>query len=182
MTQQQQAFEAKVEGTIKSATPFLMKMSGGNEDLIQEGAIGIWQAMAANPTATDAYFRTKAKFNIINQARGVGKSIDIPKAYPRKVPITIIHYDEKPDDCDADLSQAILADRRRVPLDEWVLQKMDFRRFLDTLTTMEYGYVHLKMVEGLIDKEASRRMDVSVDRVQEIKQAIRGKVEDFYAR
>jgi RNA polymerase sigma factor (sigma-70 family) len=181
MTQQQQAFEARVEGTIKSAMPFLMKMSGGDEDLIQEGCIGIWQAMSANPTATDAYFRTKAKFNIINQARGVGKSIDIPKTYPRKVPVTIIHYDEKPDDCDADLSQAILADRRRVPLDEWVIQKMDFRRFLDTLSMTEYGYIHLKMVEGLHDREASKRMDVSVERVQEIKNAIRGKVEDFFS-
>ena len=43
--EQQQAFDAKVEQKINALMPYLKKLSGGNEDLIQEGAIGTWQSM-----------------------------------------------------------------------------------------------------------------------------------------
>jgi len=183
MTTEQQAFDAKVEHKIKAMMPYIVKVAGGDPDLIQEGAIGVWESMLNEPAGStkdfNQYYRNKAKWNILNHANGVGKSVDIPKVYKRKWPISIVHYDAGHSE-DPELNQAMLADRRRVPLDEWVIQKIDFRGFLDSLTTMEYGYLHLKMVEGLIDKDASKRMDVSVDRVQEIKKAIRAKVEDFF--
>ena len=173
MTAQQQAFDAKVEQKINAMMPYLVKMSGGDPDLIQEASIGIWEAMSKAPDATDGYYRNKAKWTIIGNIRGVGRSVDIPKAYPRKTPITIVHHD-------AELSQAVLADWRRLSLDEWVIQKMDFRRFLDTLSTSEYGYVHLKTIEGMADAEVSKRMDISLEWVRAMKKAIRNKIEDFY--
>ena len=65
-------------------------------------------------------------------------------------------------------------------MDEWVIQKMDFNRFLDLLSTSEFGYVHLKMVEGMPDVEIAKRMDTSITWLQQMKKAIRRKVEDYF--
>jgi hypothetical protein len=65
--------------------PYVVKISGGNADLIQEGCIGIWEAMSTAPEAPNTYHRTKAKWNILQQINGVGKSVDNPKrAYKMK--------------------------------------------------------------------------------------------------
>jgi len=89
----QQSFDAMVEDKINTLMPYLVKTAGGDEDLIQEGAIGIWESMKEQPYAANKFHATKAKWSIISVARGVGRSVDIPKQYPRKFPITIIHYD-----------------------------------------------------------------------------------------
>ncbi|MDP2646568.1 MAG: hypothetical protein Q8P24_16635 [Desulfobacterales bacterium] len=101
------------------------------------------------PEATNNYYATKAKWKIQSVASGVGKSVDIPKWHYRKVPITIVHYDATPDTADAELSQAILVDRKRVPLDEYVIQKVDIERFMAALYSIEAEYVRCKVVEEL---------------------------------
>ena len=175
MTAQQQAFDARVEEKIEKMMPYLMKMSGGDPDLVQEGRIGIWEAMSKEPDAADAYHRTKAKWNILQQINGVGKSVDIPKkAYKRKWHIDILHYD-------AELNQAILADRKHVRLDDYVIGKVDFERFIATLTSTEAGYVRYKIVDELPDAEAAERMDWSVDKLRYMKKKLRGKIEDFFS-
>lgn len=180
MTTAQSAFEAKVAQKINKMMPFLVKTASGDEDLIQEGSIGIWQSMIENPDASDRYYANKAKWGILNRVNGVGKSIDIPKRYKRKYPIAIVHYDAIPDNSDAELSQAILTDRRRVPLDEYVIQKMDFERFKNSLSLTEAEYVRLKMVEGLLDKEASDILDMTQYNIQTLKKKLRDKIEDYY--
>jgi hypothetical protein len=147
ITAQQQAFEAQFEDKLNTLMPYLVKPARGDEDLIQEGAIGIWQSMTAFPRAANKYHATKAKWSIITVARGVGKSVHIPKQYPRKHPITIVHYDAIPDNADADLAQAILTDRNSLPLDEMVIRKMDYELFINTLTTTEERYVRFKVVD-----------------------------------
>jgi len=168
-----QAFDTQVEQKINEMMPYLIKTANGDEDLIQEGRIGIWEAMSKEPNAQDAYHRTKAKWNIQSVARGVGKSVDIPKWYKRKTLITIVHYD-------AELTQAILADRRRLPLEEYVISKMDFERFIATLYSTEAEYVRCKIVEEVPDSEVSDRLDISLVRLREMKKALRLKVEAFF--
>ncbi|MBI9084689.1 MAG: sigma-70 family RNA polymerase sigma factor [Desulfobacterales bacterium] len=168
-----QNIDARAEQKINQLMPFLVKTAGGDPDLIQEGAIALWETIQKAPDATDGYYRTKAKWSIIGKIRGVGRSVDIPKAYPRKMPVSIVHYD-------ADLSDSVLADRRRVPIDEYVIQKMDFEQFINTLTSSEAGYIRMKMVEGLADHEASKRMDVTPTRLCQMKKALRGKIEAFF--
>ena len=41
----QQSFDAMVEDKINILMPYLVKTARGDEDLIQEGAIGIWESM-----------------------------------------------------------------------------------------------------------------------------------------
>jgi DNA-directed RNA polymerase specialized sigma24 family protein len=180
MTAQQKAFEARFEDKLHTLMPYLVKTARGDEDLIQEGAIGIWESMKEQPYAATKFHATKAKWSIISVARGVGKSVDIPKQYPRNHPIAIIHYDAIPHNSDADLSQAILTDRNSLSLDEMVIRKMDFERFVATLTTTEERYVRFKMVDELPDRMAAAAMSMSVEKLHAIKSALRTKIEDHF--
>ncbi len=176
----QQALEARFEEKLNTLMPYLVKTARGDEDLIQEGAIGIWESMKEQPYAATKYHATKAKWSIISVARGVGKSVDIPKQYPRKFPITIVHYDAIPENADADLSQAILTDQNSLPLDEMVIRKMDFERFVATLTTTEERYVQYKMVDELPDAKAAAALSMSLERLHAIKAALRSKIGDHF--
>ena len=176
----QQSFDAMVEDKINTLMPYLVKTARGDEDLIQEGAIGIWESMKEQPYAANKYHTTKAKWNIVNVSRGVGRSVDIPKRYPRKFPITLVHYDAIPDNADADLSQAMLTDKNGLPLDEVVIRKMDFERFVTTLTTTEERYIRYKMVDELPDRTAAAALSMSVEKLHAMKTTLRGKIEDHF--
>jgi hypothetical protein len=173
MTTQNQAFDAQVKQKINEMMPYLIKTANGDEDLIQEGAIGIWESMMKDPEAPNRFYATKAKWNIKTVARGVGKSVDIPKWHKRKTPITIIHHD-------AELSQAVLADRRRIPLDDYVINKMDFEWFINNLYSTEAEYIRCKVVEELPDCEISNRLDITVEHIRFMKKGLRDKIEGFF--
>jgi len=177
----QQSFDAMVEDKLNTLMPYLVKTTMGDEDLIQEGAIGIWESIKEQPYATNKYHTTKAKWNIISVSRGVGRSVDIPKRYERKFPITLVHYDAIPDNADADLSQAMLTDRNGLPLDEVVIRKMDFERCVATLTTTEERYVRYKMIDELPDRTAAAALSMSVEKLHALKTTLRGKIEDHFA-
>ena len=176
----QQSFDTMVEDKINTLMPYLVMTARGDEDLIQEGAIGIYKSMKEQPYAANKYHATKAKWSIGNVSRGVGRSVDIPKRYERKFPITLIHCDAIPDNADADLSQAMLTDKNSLPLDEVVIRKMDFERFIATLTTTEERYIRYKMVDELPDRTAAAALSMSVERLHAIKVALRGKIEDHF--
>jgi DNA-directed RNA polymerase specialized sigma24 family protein len=176
----QQGLEARFENKLNTLMPYLVKTARGDEDLIQEGAIGIWQSMKEQPYAATKFHTTKAKWSITSVARGVGRSVDIPKQYPRKHRIAIIHYDAIPDDADADLAQALLSDRNSLPLDEMVIRKMDFERFINSLTTTEERYVRYKMVNELPDAKAAAVLSMSLEKLHAMKAALRGKIEDHF--
>ena len=180
MTAAQQAFDARVEEKIQSMQPYLVKVAEGDEDRIQEGAIGIWEAMKQEPEAGDGYFKRKAKWNIQTLARGVGKSLDIPKWHERKTPIYLVRLDGPQGEA-GQLSEAVLSDPNRAPMDQWVIQKVDLERFLATLTMREAAYLFMKMVWGIADPEVAERMDISITWLKQMKRAIRGKIEDFFA-
>jgi DNA-directed RNA polymerase specialized sigma24 family protein len=176
----QQSFDAMVEDKINTLMPYLVHTARGDEDLIQEGAIGIWESMKEQPYATNKYHTTKAKWNIISVSRGVGRSVDIPKRYERKVKITLVHYDAIPDDADADLAQAMLTDKNCLPLDEMVIQKMDFERFINNLTAAEADYIRYKMVDELPDRTAAAALSMSVEKLHALKTTLRVKIEAHF--
>ena len=175
-----QTFDAMFEDKLNNLMPYLVKTARGDEDLIQEGAIGIWQSMKEQPYAANKYHTTKAKWNIISVSRGVGRSVDIPKRYDRKFPITLVHYDAIPDNADADLSQAMLTDKSGLPLDEVVIRKLDFERFIATLTTTEEKYIRYKMVDELPDRTAAAALSMSVEKLHALKTTLRGKIVDHF--
>jgi len=174
MTTAQTAFDAKVVQKINKMMPYLIKTANGDEDLIQEGAIGIWQSMTKKPDASDQYYANKAKWNIKSVARGVGKSLDIPKWHKRKTPITIVHHD-------AVLSQPVLADRKRLPLDDYVINKVDFDNFINKLFKAEAKLVSLKMVDELADGKIADKLGRDLWHVKCLKKKLRDKITDHFA-
>ena len=176
----QQTFDTMFEDKLNNLMPYLVKTARGDEDLIQEGAIGIYMSMKEQPYAANKYHATKAKWSIISVSRGVGRSVDIPKRYERKFPITLVHYDAIPDDADADLSQAMLTDRNALALDEVVIRKLDFERFIATLTTTEEKYIRYKMVDELPDRTAAAALSMSVEKLHALKTTLRGKIVDHF--
>ena len=176
----QQTFDTMFEDKLNTLMPYLVHTARGDEDLIQEGAIGIWESMKEQPYAANKYHTTKAKWSIISVSRGVGRSVDIPKRYERKFPITLVHYDAIPDNADADLSQAMLTDKNSLPLDEVVIRKMDFERFITTLTTTEERYIRFKMVDELPDRTAAAALSMPVEKLHAMKATLRRKIEDHF--
>jgi DNA-directed RNA polymerase specialized sigma24 family protein len=69
--------------------------------------------------------------------------------------------------------------RKRLPLDDYVLSKIDFDRFIDSLSSSEAEYVRLEMIEDFYDWEAAEWMDMSVPKVKAVKKAVRAKIEDL---
>jgi RNA polymerase sigma factor (sigma-70 family) len=176
-----QKFDTTYENKFKSLRPFLRHTARGNEDLIQEGAISILKSLKRIPDAPNKYLRTGARWCILNQVNGVGKSVDIPKRYNRQFPITITYYDAIPDNSDAELSQAIITDRNRLPLDEMVIRKLDFEHFINNLSGPEAKYIHLKVVDELLDREIAIKLGKSKDQVKYLKRKLRSKIKDHFA-
>jgi DNA-directed RNA polymerase specialized sigma24 family protein len=176
----QQTFDAMFENKLNTLMPYLVRTARGDADLIQEGIIGIWESMKSCPYAANKYHTTKAKWSIISVSRGVGRSVDIPKQYPRKLPITLVHYDAIPENADADLSQAMLTDKNGLPLDEVVIRKMDFESFINTLTAAEADYIRYKMVDELPDRTAAAALSMSVEKLHALKTTLRGKIVDHF--
>ena len=176
----QQTFDTMFEDKLNNLMPYLVKTARGDEDLIQEGAIGIYMSMKEQPYAANKYHTTKAKWSIISVSRGVGRSVDIPKRYYRKFPITLVHDDAIPDNADADLRQAMLTDKSGLALDQVVIRKLDFERFIATLTTTEEQYVRYKMVDELPDRMAAAALSMSVEKLHALKTTLRGKIVDHF--
>jgi hypothetical protein len=56
----QQTFDAMFEDKLNTLMPYLVHTASGNEDLIQEGAIGIWESIKEQPYAANKYHTTGA--------------------------------------------------------------------------------------------------------------------------
>ena len=176
-----QKFDTTYENKFKSLRPFLRRTARGNEDLVQEGAISILESLKRIPDAPNKYLRIGVRWSILNQINGVGKSVDIPKRYNRQFPITIVHYNAIPDNSDAELSQAILTDRKRLPLDEMVIRKLDFERFINNLSGAETKYIHMKVVDELLDREIAIKLGKTNDQVKYLKQKLHSKIKNHFA-
>jgi DNA-directed RNA polymerase specialized sigma24 family protein len=175
-----QDFNTIFEAKYHSLKPYLCRTAGDDEDLIQEGAIGLMESLKRVPDARDQYLRNGAKWAILRQHQGKGKSVDIRKSYKRKTPISIVHYDGVAN-TDAVLSQAVLADRKHVPLDELVIQKVDFDKLRADLSAPEEKYVRLKVVDEMLDKEIAEEMGKSKDQIRYLKRGLRSKIEAHFA-
>ena len=176
-----QKFNTAYENKFKSLRPFLRLTARGDEDMIQEGAISILKSLKRIPDAPNKYLRIGVRWSILNQVNGVGKSVDIPKRYNRQFPITITYYDAIPENSDAELSQAILTDRNRLPLDEMVIRKLDFEHFINNLSGPEAKFIHMKVVDELLDRKIAIKLGKSKDQVKYLKRKLRSKIKDHFA-
>ena len=65
-------------------------------------------------------------------------------------------------------------------MDEVVIRKVDFERFVATLTTTEERYVRYKMIDEMPDRTAAAALSMSVEKLHALKMTLRGKIEDHF--
>lgn len=80
-----------------------------------------------------------------------------------------------------ELSQAILTDRNRLPLDEMVIRKLDFEHFINNLSGPEAKYIRLKVVDELLDREIAIKLGKTKGQVKYLKRKLRAKIEAHFA-
>ena len=146
MTDQElhKVFEKRLP-TMKS---HIHRYSEQKEDLKQEGLLGIWRSLKNDPSCTDRFIKNNIRWSMIQFARK-GKSVDsdIKSFKRRERDIEIIQTDAVAEE----VKQFILVDRS-LALDEKVIGKIAFERFIDSLNNLEKRFVLSKLREELRDK------------------------------
>ena len=122
--------------------------SEGKEDLIQEGMLGMWESLRKDPTCKDRFVKNGIRWGMVKFARK-GKSVDsdIKSFKRRERDIEIIQTDAVAEE----VKEFILVDRS-LPVDEKVIGKIAFERFVDSLNNLERRLVLSKLREELRDK------------------------------
>ena len=122
--------------------------SEGKEDLKQEGMLGMWKSLKKDPACKDRFLKNGIHWNMLQFSRK-GKSIDSDiKSFNRRIlDIEIV----KTDGLEQEVADFILQDKA-LPVDEVVIGKMAFERFLDSLNNLEKRFVLSKLREELREK------------------------------
>ena len=146
MTDQElhQVFEER----LPSMKSHINYYSEGKEDLEQEGLLGMWESLRKDPTCKDRFVKNGIRWGMVKFARK-GKSVDsdIKSFNRRNLDIEIV----KTDALEQEVADFILTDKG-LPVDEKVIGKMAFERFVDSLNNLEKRFVLSKLREELRDK------------------------------
>ena len=138
------------EDRLPSLKSHIAYYSEGNQDLKQEGMLGIWESLRKDPCGTDRFLKNNSRWKMIMSIKK-GKSIDSLKSASLKNqrlrPVEIIRTDAVAEE----VKEFILEDRS-LPVDEKVIGKMAFERFVDSLNNLEKRFVLSKLREELRDK------------------------------
>ena len=137
-------FEQRLKGGILSH----LKYYATGDDLTQEGMLGMWKSLKKDPKCKDRFIKNNIRWSIF-QSLKKGKSVDAKKMKKeRQRPIEIIRTDAVAEE----VSEYILEDNWTLPVDEKVIGKMAFERFVDSLNNLEKRFVLSKLREELRDK------------------------------
>ena len=139
------------EDRLPSLKSHIAYYSEGNQDLKQEGMLGIWESLRKDPGGTDRFLKNNSRWKMVMSIKK-GKSIDSLKTTSLKNqrlrPIEIIRTDAVA----AEVGEYILEDNWTLPVDEKVIGKMAFERFVDSLSNLEKRFILSKLREELRDK------------------------------
>ena len=121
----------------------------------------------------DAYYRTKLKFVITNYLKK-GKSID--NGFWKRDTINIIPCDS----VNSDVSANILKDMHGKPVDEQVIEKITFERFLGSLSMIEQRFTFLRIMDYTYLK-IMRKLKLTQKMLAEVQRSVRTKINAAYA-
>jgi DNA-directed RNA polymerase specialized sigma24 family protein len=161
---------------INEFAGYLKNYAKEDDDLIQEGNIGVYNAIKEKGGATkikESYFKTKMKFVITNYLKK-GKSID--NGFWKRDTINIIPCDS----VNSDVSANILKDTYSKPVDEQVIDKVALENLLSSLSETEKRFIHLRIMDwGYI--QITKKLRLTTDKLNEIRQSVRSKINTAYA-
>jgi len=165
----QQTFERRAQD-LKG---FIYWKTSGNKDMAQEAMEAVWGGLQKDPHATDAYLRTRIRWRTRDVWKR-GRSLDTHPA--SRVQASFCMNDR-------DAEDKVIAECIRdshFPLDEQVINKVDSERFMNTLDMTERTIV-LNKLKGINDSEVAKDLGMSLHRYGYIRDAIRVKIEDYFA-
>ena len=155
---------------------YLKNYAKEDDDLIQEGNIGVYNAIKEKGGATkikESYFKTKMKFVITNYLKK-GKSID--NGFWKRDTINIIPCDS----VNSDVSANILKDTYSKPVDEQVIDKVAMDNLLDSLSATEKTFVHRRIM-GWTYINIMKKLSLTTEMLDEIRKSVRCKINTAYA-
>ena len=162
------------EERMNHLAPYVRAMSGGNEDLGQQCAIGICQALSKDPHGNDRFLKNSAKWEMLNYLHR-GRSVD--NGFLKRDKIRIVHYDHSTTDA---MFLMIFKNRMTIPLEDLVIDKITTEGFFDTLTEIERMIVNYKL-DGLPNRKIEFRLNISHSRLKKIRREIRFKIKLAFA-
>ena len=139
------------EERLPSMKSHIAYYSEGNQDLKQEGMLGIWESLRKDPGGTDRFLKNNSRWKMIMSVKK-GKSIDSKKSpslkNQRLRPIEIIRTDAVA----AEVGEYILEDNWTLPVDDVAIGRICYSRFIGSLSSLERRLVLSKLREELRDE------------------------------
>jgi DNA-directed RNA polymerase specialized sigma24 family protein len=163
---------AVFEEKFSEIQPAIRNVAEHDDDLAQEGLIGAYFALHSDLNATKRYMVNKGTWSIISEQRR-GKSVDYGNSYKRD--LKIIHYQSLPFE-DGVMRDVALNDDR-LSVEDQAVFNVDFERFTNQLSPNEYNYVKCKLIDGLPDDDARKKLGLKTLTIKSMKRDIRNKLE-----
>jgi DNA-directed RNA polymerase specialized sigma24 family protein len=169
----EQELHAKCTEKIQEFSGYLRNYAKQDDDLIQEGNIGVYNAIREKGSATDSYFKRKMSFVIKNYLKK-GKSID--NGFWKRDKVNIMSVDS----VNSDVAATILNDKISKPVDEQVIDKVAMDNLLDSLSETEKTFVHRRIM-GWTYINIMKKLNLTTELLDEIRKSVRCKIQTAYA-
>ncbi|MBW2106218.1 MAG: hypothetical protein JRI26_09405 [Deltaproteobacteria bacterium] len=169
-----QQLNSLYEERINSLAPYIRYKSDGNEDLMQEGTIGIYQVLRKHPHANNSFLKRQAKWRMADFLKR-GRSID--NGFYKRKDLQIIHYNHCSFD-DGIVSTTF--DNNRLPIDELVINKICIDNLIGSLTNIEKDFIEGKL-KGWNNSKINKVLQIQFTKMKEIKREIRFKIQVAFA-
>jgi hypothetical protein len=174
MTDQElhQVFERRLPEII----PWIVYNSQGSDDMIQEGLLGMWAALRKDPAGTNRFLKNNSYWQMIGTARR-GKSVDYPSQsfQRRKFSIKIVNTSV----FNTEVADYILEDRS-LAVDQKVIAKISWERFLKRLSRLEWGLVKARL-NDLTTKQICHKLSLTYDKYLLIRKMTLEKFKEAFA-
>jgi DNA-directed RNA polymerase specialized sigma24 family protein len=167
---------AVFEEKFSEIEPAIRNIAKYDDDLVQEGLIGAYFALHSDPNATKRFLVNKAGWSIISEQRR-GRSVDYGNCYKRD--LKIIHYQSLPFE-DSVMADVALNDDS-LSVEDQAIFNVDFERFTNQLSPNEYNYVKCKLLDGLPDDVARKKLGLKELTVREMKKNLRKRIDRYFA-
>ena len=172
----EQELHAQCTEKIQEFSGYLRNYAKQDDDLIQEGNIGVYNAIrekGGSSEIRESYFRTKMKFVITNYLKK-GKSID--NGFWKRDKVNIMSVDS----VNSDVAATILNDKISKPVDEQVIDKVAMDNLLDSLSETEKTFVHRRIM-GWTYINIMKKLNLTTELLDEIRKSVRCKIQTAYA-
>ena len=171
-----QALQDTLTQRLKDIEHIINIESNGNDDLKQEGLIGAYKSLNANPHASNRFMLNKAKWSMVSFLRK-GRSVD--NGFYKRKNLKVIRYNQLP--TDDGIFAAAVSNGDKDPLDEQVIFKIDLQRFLGKLSRNERSFIRYKMIDGLTDVGIKRRLGITYETIRAMKSNIRKQIQTSFS-